>query len=117
MTYDPYNQQGQPYGQQPYGQQPYGQPQYGYGYPPPKPQDTSSAVIAFVSSLVGILCCIGWIVGIVMGHIALAKSNRGEATNRGLAIAALCISYGFIVIVVLLYALGIGATLMENANR
>ncbi|HEX8868181.1 MAG TPA: DUF4190 domain-containing protein, partial [Lentzea sp.] len=101
MTYDPYNQnpKGDPYGQQPYGQQPYGQPQYGqqpygqaqYGYGgyPPKPLDTSTATIAMVSSIAGILCCIGWIVGIAMGHVALAKIKRGEATGHGQAVAAL----------------------------
>lgn len=128
MTYDPYNQnpQGDPYGQQPYGQQPYGQPQYGqqpygpqYGYGgyPPKPLDTQTAMIAMIASIAGILCCVGWIVGIVMGHVALSKIKRGEATGKGMAVAALCIGYGFIALVVLLYSFGIGAALLENANR
>lgn len=127
MTYDPYNQdpKGQPYGQ-PYGQQPYGQPQYGpqygqqpygYGYPPPKPLDTQTAMIAMIASIAGLLCCIGWIVGIVMGHVALSKIKRGQATGKGMAIAALCIGYGCIALLVLLYSLGIGAALLENANR
>ncbi|MEV6242976.1 DUF4190 domain-containing protein [Lentzea sp. NPDC051838] len=127
MTYDPYNQnpKGDPYGQQPYGQPQYGQPQYGqqpygpqygYGYPP-KPLDTQTAMIAMISSIAGILCCVGWIVGIVMGHVALGKIKRGEATGKGMAIAALCIGYGFIVLLVLLYSLGIGAAILENARR
>ncbi|MDT7783262.1 MAG: hypothetical protein QOF58_1681 [Pseudonocardiales bacterium] len=132
MTYDPYNQDpkgqpyGQPYGQQPYGQPQYGQPQYGqqpygpqYGYGgyPPKPLDTNTATIAMVCSIFGFLCCVGWIVGIVMGHVALSKIKRGEATGRGQAIAALCIGYGFIAIAVLFYSLGIGAAIFENINR
>lgn len=128
MTYDPYNQdpKGQPYGQpqygqQPYGQQPhgqpYGQPGYGYGGYPPKPLDSSTATIAMVSSIAGLLCCIGWIVGIVMGHIALSKIKKGEATGRGMAIAALAIGYGFIALLVLLYSLGFAAAIVGEINR
>jgi len=127
MTYDPYNQnpQGGPYGQQPYGQPQYGQPQqgqqpygsqYGYGYPP-KPLDTSTATIAMVSSIAGILCCLGWIVGIVMGHIALSKIKRGEAGGKGMAVAALCIGYGFIVLLVVFYTLLGGAAYLEHLNN
>ncbi len=74
-------------------------------------------MIAMIASIAGILCCVGWIVGIVMGHVALSKIKRGEATGKGMAVAALCIGYGFIVLLVLLYSLGIGAALLENANR
>lgn len=124
MTYDPYNQQppgGQPYGGQPgpYGQQPgpYGQPQYGYGGYPQKPLDTNTALIAMISSIVGLLCCCpGIFVGIIMGHIALSKIKRGEATGHGQAIAALAIGYGAVALNIILLATGVTTSIIENGG-
>ncbi|MFF4593122.1 DUF4190 domain-containing protein [Amycolatopsis sp. NPDC001319] len=93
-----------PYGQ-PYPQQPYGQPYSPYG-----PQQSNGLAIgALVCSLLGLLTCLIAIPGIVMGHIALAKANRGEAGGRGMALSAVVIGYvivalyvGFFVTIVIL---------------
>src|SRR5881275_2762266 len=96
MTYpnDPYGSGGQygqqpPYGQQqPYGQQPYAQP----GYPPN--QSNGLAVGALICSAVGILLCgLPTIAGIIMGHIAYGKAQRGEAGGKGTAMAAFIVGY------------------------
>ncbi|MEU4672193.1 DUF4190 domain-containing protein [Amycolatopsis sp. NPDC023774] len=93
-----------PYGQ-PYPQQPYGQPYSPYG-----PQQSNGLAIgALVCSLLGLITCLIAIPGIVMGHIALAKANRGEAGGRGMALSAVVIGYvivalyvGFFVTIVIL---------------
>ena len=110
--YDPNN----PYGQQPqqppqYGQQPYGQPQQPYGgypqypgqgYPPVQNQSNGLAVGALVCSCIGILLCgLPTIAGIIMGHIAYAKANRGEAGGKGMAMAAFIVGYAAILLNIL----------------
>jgi hypothetical protein len=96
--------QGQPQGQpHPYGPQPYGQPYppqpYGQPYSPygpmgsPQSQDSGLAIGALVCSLLGLLTCLVAIPGIIMGHIALSKANRGEAGGRGIALSAVVIGY------------------------
>ncbi|WP_033295117.1 DUF4190 domain-containing protein [Amycolatopsis jejuensis] len=81
----PYPQPGQPYppyaptyqGYQPYGRQ----------------DDTGLAVGALVCSVIGLVTFLLAIPGIIMGHIALAKADRGEAGGRGMALAAVVIGY------------------------
>ncbi len=100
----PYAPPGQP--QPPYPHQyqqpypaPYGQPYGGpapYGQPPyvPRRPDTALATGALVCSILGF--CSGGvtaIAGLVMGHIALSKTNRGEAGGRGLGTAAVIVGY------------------------
>lgn len=100
MTYDPYNPKQDPYGQQPgqpYGQQPgpYGQqPMYGYGYPPPVQKPQTNAILALVLSCVGIATCgVTAIVGVIFGHIAMARIKRGEEDGRGMALAGVIVGY------------------------
>ena len=102
----PYGQQ-QPYGQPPaygqqqpqYGQQPYGQQPYGYPQQYPQPgypanQSNGLAVGALICSAVGILLCgLPTIAGIIMGHIAYGKAQRGEAGGKGTAMAAFIVGY------------------------
>ncbi|MDQ7802179.1 DUF4190 domain-containing protein [Amycolatopsis sp. A133] len=98
----PYAPPGQPipqaYPQQPYppaygraytGPAPYSQP---YGTPP-RGQDNALAIGALVCSILGFCSGITAIAGLVMGHIALSKTNRGEAGGRGLATAAVIVGY------------------------
>lgn len=84
-------------------QQPY-PPGYGrpyappaaYGQPyltPPRTQDNALAIGALVCSILGFCSGITAIAGLVMGHIALSKTNRGEAGGRGLATAAVIVGY------------------------
>jgi hypothetical protein len=85
--------------QQPYAQ-PYGQPYGGpapYVQPPyvpvaPRP-DNALAIGALVCSILGFCSGITAIAGLVMGHIALSKTNRGEAGGRGLATGAVIVGY------------------------
>ena len=92
----------QPAFQQPY-QQPY-PPGYGRPYAAPAPfgqpypgqphaQDNALAIGALVCSILGFCSGITALAGLVMGHIALSKTNRGEAGGRGLATAAVIVGY------------------------
>ncbi|MEU4521112.1 DUF4190 domain-containing protein [Amycolatopsis sp. NPDC024027] len=92
---------------QPAFQQPYQQPYpsgYGRPYAPPAPfgqpypgqphaQDNALAIGALVCSILGFCSGITALAGLVMGHIALSKTNRGEAGGRGLATAAVIVGY------------------------
>jgi hypothetical protein len=69
---------------------PFGQP--GYGVPPRK-QDNALAIGALVCSILGFCSGITALAGLIMGHIALSKTNRGEAGGRGLATAAVIVGY------------------------
>ncbi|MEU4510333.1 DUF4190 domain-containing protein [Nonomuraea wenchangensis] len=123
---------GQPgyggYGQQPqsgggYGEQPpsgagYGQQQYaygqmppsgGYGYnpyaapPPPQRPTNGMAVASLVLGIVGLISCgLTSIVGVILGHIALARIKRSGEEGQGMAVAGLVTSYIMVVINVLL---------------
>jgi uncharacterized membrane protein len=65
------------------------------------------AIAGLVCSIVGICSCVTVIVGLVLGHIGLAKANRGEAGGRGIALAAVIIAY-----VVLALYIGFGGTMI-----
>ncbi|GAB3154679.1 DUF4190 domain-containing protein [Amycolatopsis stemonae] len=69
---------------------PYGVPPYGV---PPQRQDNALAIGALVCSILGFCSGVTAIAGLVMGHIALSKTNRGEAGGRGLATAAVIVGY------------------------
>ncbi|WP_410569029.1 DUF4190 domain-containing protein [Amycolatopsis sp. cmx-4-61] len=90
-----YQQQPYPpaYGQPYASPAPYGQP-YGQAYAtPPRSQDNALAIGALVCSILGFCSGITALAGIVMGHIALSKTNRGEGGGRGLATAAVIVGY------------------------
>lgn len=74
---------------------------------PPRPQDNGMAIAGLVCSLIGICSCVTVIVGLILGHIGLAKANRGEAGGRGMALAAVIIAY----VVIALYV-GFGGTMI-----
>lgn len=89
---DPYAQYSQQYGQQ-YGQSPYSNP---YGYGPvggyPQPESNGLAIAALVTSLSGVLCGVGFVVGLILGIIALPKAKRqGNGGAMGMAIAGIVI--------------------------
>src|SRR5581483_9341222 len=67
--------------------------------PPATAQKTSALAIAsLVCSLASIITCIGWIPGIICGHIARAKIRRNSALKgSGLALAGLIAGYSFFV--------------------
>ncbi|WIV58414.1 DUF4190 domain-containing protein [Amycolatopsis nalaikhensis] len=82
------------YLQQPGYQQayPYGRP-YTAPYASPPKQDNSLAIGALVCSILGFCSGITAVAGLIMGHIALSKTNRGEAGGRGMATAAVIVGY------------------------
>ena len=81
----------------------YGYPPPGYGYPPPPSSTTNPMAIAsLVSSLVGWICGIGPILGIIFGVIALNQIKQTGQGGRGLALAGLIIG-GVEIALMLLY--------------
>lgn len=105
-SYPSYPQQGQqPYGQQPYGQQPYGQQPYGqqpYGYPgsspyqpyghaQPQQGNNGMAIGSLIASILGLCTCLGSVVGIVLGVIALNQIKERGGQGRGMALAGIWI--------------------------
>ena len=78
---------------------------------PRPPRMSALAVVSLVAAVTGPLNVVGFLAAIVLGHISLVRlrfaRRRGEGRQRGrrLAIAAVCIGYGGIV-------LGIGALLI-----
>lgn len=119
-----YDQQyDQQYGQQ-YGQsyqQPYGQPfqpdPYSYGPPGGFPQQESNglAIAALVTSLAGCLCGVGFIVGLVLGIVALPKAKRaGDSSAKGMAIAGIVIGAVGTIGVVAWFGLAIAGALPSS---
>ena len=50
-------------------------------------------LVSLIASISTIITGIGWIVGVVFGHLGLAAVKRGEADNRSLGLAGLIIGY------------------------
>ena len=80
-------------GYPPQGYQPYGQPA-------PQQGTSGMAIASLVCSLVGLMCGIPAILGIIFGFIGLSQTKDNARPGRGLAIAGLIIG----ILVVLLYA-------------
>ncbi|WP_311245309.1 MULTISPECIES: DUF4190 domain-containing protein [unclassified Microbacterium] len=64
----------------------------------PRPRVSRTAVVALISAACGFLTAIGFVIAIVLGHLALIRmyfqrSNGTPKRGRRLAIAALWISY------------------------
>ncbi|MEQ0563751.1 DUF4190 domain-containing protein [Amycolatopsis sp. NEAU-NG30] len=114
----PYVAPGQPQAVPPYP--PQYPPAYGQSYvtPPSYPaaasrQDNALAIGALVCSILGFCSGVTAIAGLVMGHIALSRTNRGEGGGRGLATAAVIVGYvvialwvGFFTTLIILGATG-----------
>jgi hypothetical protein len=87
-------------------------------YPPPQTQETEGLAIAsFVCSLIPVMC-IGPLLGIVFGHIAMSriKASAGRLGGKGFAVAGLAIGYIYLVFTVVfgiiwitMYAIIMGA--------
>ena len=107
-------QQGQPwYGPAPqpgFGPPPgYPPPyQYGYpyGYPPPRSGANGMAIAAMVCGLCGFLCLVPGVVGIILGIVSLPQIKRSQQSGRGMAITGIVVGSLWIVLFVLLVALG-----------
>jgi uncharacterized membrane protein len=49
------------------------------------------AIASIVASAIGVLCCIGSIVGIVLGVVALNQIKQSREGGHGLAIAGIAV--------------------------
>jgi len=68
-------------------------PPGGYGYQP-LPQATGTngmAIASLVCSLLGLLCAIGSILGLIFGFVALGQINKTGQGGRGMAMAGIII--------------------------
>jgi hypothetical protein len=77
-------------------------PPVGYAQVPPPyygaPASTEKdwmGITALVLSLATLLTGFTWIGGIIFGHLGLAAARRGEASNRGMALAGTVIGWVF----------------------
>lgn len=99
-----------PYGADPYGPNPYGPGPFYDPYQPLKPPGTNGKAIgAMVSSVAGFVLCLCFvpsIVGIVLGVMAMNETKRTGQDGRGLALAAVVIGAGTIVLYLALFAFG-----------
>ena len=79
------------YGQQPWAQSPYGGTPYGQR-PPKKNGIGVAALVLGVLSILGGFFVAGAVLGIVaiiLGVVGMQRANRGEADNKGMAVAGL----------------------------
>ena len=73
--------------------------QGGYGYSAPAPTGTNGLAIAsLVCSVIGLLCGVGSIVGVILGIVALGQIKKSGQQGRGLAIAGIAVGAVFLVI-------------------
>ena len=80
---------------------PYASPAYAQQQPGTLNQ---MALVGFIASLVGTATCIGFVVGLILGHVGLRQiQQQPQQTGRGLAIAAIVIGY----VGLALYVIGI----------
>ncbi len=94
---------GYPPPQQPGG---YGYPPPGSGYPQQTPGTNGLAIASLVCSLLGWLCGIGPILGLVFGFIALNQIKQTGQGGRGMALAGIIIGAVAIVAGIVLLLLG-----------
>ena len=89
---DQYTQQSPPY-------QPTPQPQYSapmYAAPAPYlPPQNGVGIAALILGILGLVACglFTSVPGIICGHIGVKKADRGEADNRGMAMAGMIMGY------------------------
>src|SRR6202020_1603933 len=94
-----------------YGPPGYGPPPYPGGYYPapeyqgaygPQPATQSGtngmAVASLISSFTGLVCCIGGVVGIVLGIIALDQIKRTRQEGYALAVAGIVIGIATLIV-------------------
>ena len=73
----------------------------GIMYPPPPPSSSWGASSAknwmgITSLVMGVTCIFAGLIGAIFGHMGLAACRRGEANNRGLALAGVIVNYSMI---------------------
>ena len=72
----------------------YGENAPAYGQQPTGPKTNTLAIIALVASIAGfIIWGIGFIAGVICGHISLSQIKKTGEQGRGMAVAGLIIGY------------------------
>ncbi len=66
-------------------------PEYPGGYGPSQPGMNTMAIVSLISAFVGVFCCVGSIVGIVLGAIAINQIKRTREDGYGLAVTGIVI--------------------------
>ncbi len=76
-----------------------GWPGYPPGYPGAPPGGTNKLAIgSLVASALGLLCCIGSVVGIVLGAVAINQIKRTRQEGYGLAVAGIVVGVATLLI-------------------
>lgn len=86
----------------------YPAPAYSGPYGPSQPSATNTLAIAsLISSFVGVLCCIGSIVGIVLGAVALSQIKQTRQEGYGLAVAGIVIGVATLLVslIIMIFAM------------
>lgn len=81
--------------------------QGGYGPAGAKPGTNALAIASLIASFTGLLCCIGSIVAMVLGAVALDQIKRTRQDGFGLAVAGIVIGIATLLVtfVVVLFAM------------
>jgi hypothetical protein len=75
----------------------------GYGLPEPmQPGMNGMAIASLISSVAGVFCCIGGIVGIVLGTIALDQIKRTRQDGFALAVAGIVIGIATLIVALII---------------
>ena len=70
----------------------------GYGYPTQQAGTNSLAIYSLVAAVVGLLCGLGSMIGIVLGAIAINQIKRTRQGGYGLAVAGIVVGVASLVI-------------------
>lgn len=70
----------------------------GYGMPAPQAGTNSLAIFSLVASLIGLLCGVGSVIGIVLGAVALNQIKRNRQGGYGLAVAGIVVGVASLII-------------------
>lgn len=70
----------------------------GYGFQPAQPGMNRMAIGSLIASFTGLFCCIGGIVGIVLGIIALDQIKRTRQDGYAMAVAGIVIGIATLII-------------------
>ncbi|MCX2930776.1 DUF4190 domain-containing protein [Mycobacterium sp. CVI_P3] len=73
----------------------------GYGYPAPDTGTNTLAIWSLVAAVIGLLCGIGSIVGIVLGLVALNQIKQSRQGGYGLAVAGIVVGVATLIISVI----------------
>lgn len=88
------------YGTTPYVGGYYPAPDYSGGYGPQlgQPGTNRMAIGSLIASFTGLLCCVGGIVGIILGIIALDQIKRTRQDGYGMAVAGIVVGIATLII-------------------